>query len=248
VTLSSLFVSLLAVLGLYALAMSRVTDPPPPAQQRWQLASFTLGLLAALVVFIPSPDRLGPDHRFTVNMGQMLLAVDLAPLLLFLGLPGVMLQRRRGWEDMGRRLAAPLVAGTLSSAILFGWFVPVLFEAASRDLALWLVKQALFVVAGLVVWWPVACPLPAWRPAPPARILYLFVMRVPMVILGAMITFADQLIYSSRSFALEICAPSSLTDQQAGGVVMWTVSGLVLFVAFTVVFVRWLGAPDVAES
>jgi cytochrome c oxidase assembly factor CtaG len=248
VTLPVLCTILLAALGIYSIAMSRVTDQLPASGQRRHLAWFTLGLLITLAIFIPSPDLFGPDHRFTVNMGQLLLAVDLGPPLLFLGIPAVMLQPLLRWEGLGRRLSAPLLVGMVSAVILLGWFVPVLFEAASRNLTLWLLKQLVFLIAGFLLWWPVAGPLTAWRPAYPLQLLYLFVTRLPMTIVGIMLTFADKLIYSSRSFALELCAPSSLLDQQIGGLVMWMAGGLIIFAAFVIVFFRWFGAPDAAES
>ena len=246
--LSSLFIILLAGLGIYSIAMSRTAAELAPPQQLWHLASFTLGLLAALAVFIPSPDILGPDHRFTVSMAQMLFAVDLGPLLLFLGIPTVMLQPLLRWDTLGRRLTRTLLVGLVSTTVLIGWFVPVFFEAASRDLTIWILKQMMFLVSGLLFWWPVAGPLLVWRPAYPVQILYLFIMRIPMTILGILITFANQLIYTSRSFALEICAPSSLSDQLAGGLVMWSGGGLIVIAAFVAVFFRWFGAQNTVES
>ena len=247
-TISILFTILLAVLGIYAIAMSRIADQLPASRQRWHSLWFTLGLLVSLVVFIPSPDLFGPDHRFTVNMGQLLLAVDLGPPLLFMGIPAVMLQKFLRWDRLGRRLTAPHLVGIASAIILLGWFVPVLFEAASRNLTLWILKQVVFLVAGLLLWWPVVGPLPGWRPSYPVQLLYLFVTRLPMTVLGIILTLADELIYSSRSFALELCAPSSLPDQQVGGLVMWVVGGLIMFAAFAIVFFRWFGAPEGAES
>ena len=219
-TLAQLPVALLAVLGVYCVAMGLTAEALSRARQRRHLALFLLGLLAALVVFVPSPDLLGPDHRFAVNMGQFVLAVDLGPLLLFLGIPAVFLQPLRRWDGLGRRLTHPLVAGLLSSAILVGWHLPVLFEAASRSLPLWLLKQAMFLAAGLLLWAPVADPLVAWRPPYLAQLAYMFLVRVPTVLLGIINTFANQLIYTARSFALEICAPSSVSDQTLGGLLM----------------------------
>jgi cytochrome c oxidase assembly factor CtaG len=248
VTLSILFTILLAALGIYAITMGRIADQLPATQQRWHSAWFTLGLLVALVVFIPSPDLFGPDHRFTVNMVQLLLAVDLGPPLLFMGIPAVMLQPLLRWDTLGRRLTTPLLVGLASAAILLAWFVPVLFEAASRNLTIWIFKQMVFLVAGLLLWWPVAGPVLAWRPPYPVQLLYLFITRIPMTVVGIILTLADKLIYSSRSFALELCAPSSVSDQQIGGLVMWMVGGMIIFAAFSIVFFRWFGAPDTAES
>ena len=172
-------------------------------------------------------------------MGQLLLAVDLAPPLLLLGIPAEMLQPLMQWDALGRRLSAPLLLGLASTAILLGWFVPVLFEAASRNLTIWIIKQMVFLVVGLLLWWPVAGPLQTWRPAYPVQLFYLFVARLPMTMVGIMLSLADKLIYTSRSFALELCAPASLPDQQVGGLVMWMVGGLIMCAAFSVVLFRW---------
>jgi len=138
------------------------------------------------------------------------------------------------------------VAGLVSTLVLLGWFVPVVFEAASRDLTTWLLKQLLFLAAGLLRWWPVAGPLAAWKPVYPVQVVYLFVIRIPTEILGIYISFASKLIYSS-SFGLELCAPSSLPDQQIGGLVMWGVGGLIILAAFSVVLHCWLEVPEAVE-
>jgi len=108
-TIPALSIILLLTLGMYAFGMSRIANQVPLRRQRWHLVVFTLGLLAVLVVFIPSPDLLGPDHRFSVSMGQMLVAIDLAPLLLLLGIPTVMLQPLLRWDALGRRLSQTIL-------------------------------------------------------------------------------------------------------------------------------------------
>jgi cytochrome c oxidase assembly factor CtaG len=245
---SGLAVILLALLGIYSLAMGRSAGQLAPVRQRWHLASFTLGLLAALAIFIPSPDLFGPDYRFTVNMVQLLLAVDVAPPLLFLGIPAVLLGPLLRWEALGQRLGEPVLAGLLSTTLLLGWFVPVLFEAASSNLPIWLLKQMVFLISGLLLWWPVAGPLQAWRPMRPVQFIYLFAVRMPMTLLGIVLSFSNKLLYTSRSFAAELCAPSSISDQQIGGLVMWTVGGLIIAIACSVVVFHWFEAPDTPES
>ena len=237
--LLNLGILFLAILGLYAIAMSRVAPQLLPARQRWHLAWFMLGLLIALFIFVPSPDLFGPDHRFTVNMGQLLLAVDIAPPFLQLGIPSLMLQPLLRWEKLGRRLTAPYWVSLMGLTFILCWFVPDLFSAASGNLSIWLIKQLLFLIAGLLLWWPITGPLVAWRPSYPVQLVYLFIVRLPMTLLGVMLSFANQILYSARSFALEICAPSSISDQQVGGLVMWMGGGWILFVAFSIVFFHW---------
>jgi len=244
---SSLFIILLMVLGIYFLAMSRIASQLSLSRQRWHLVSFTLGLVVTLVVFIPSPDLLGPDHRFTVSMGQMLLAIDLGPLLLFSGIPEALLQPLQKRDVLMRSLANPLLVGFSSIALLLVWFIPVLFEVASASLILWIFKQILFLISGLLLWSPVAGPLSTWKPTYLVQLAYLFIMRAPMMLLGIMFTFVDKLIYTSRSFSLEICAPSSISDQQAGGLVIWIVGGLIMFAIFSFVFFRFFKADNTVE-
>jgi putative membrane protein len=229
----------LAALGAYALAMSRVADRCPPSRQWGQFLAFCGGLIAALLAFVPSPALLGANHRFTTNMGQLLLMLEVAAPLLLLGLRDVAQTPPPRWEALGRRLTAPLLAGVISSAVLVGWHLPALFEKASGSLAIWSFKEVLLLGVGLLAWSPVAAPLAAWRAPRPVQLLYLFVWRIPMVTLGAVITFANGLIYTGRSVGLEICAPASLGDQQAAGLVMLAVSGLIVFGTFSVIFFRW---------
>jgi len=242
-----LFIILLAVLGLYSIAMSHIAGQLSPPQQRWYLARFTLGLMAAFAIFIPSPDLFGPEYRFTVSMGQLLLAVDVGPLLLFLGIPMLLLRPLLRWDKLGRFLSNTLLVGLVSSVIMVGWHVPVLFEAASRNLPTWILKELLLLVSGLLLWWPVAGPLPGWRPAYPVQLFYLFTIRIPMVILGSFFIFADKLMYTIRFFALEICAPSSISDQQAGGLVMTLVGELIGITALTIVFFIWSKRSNAAQ-
>jgi cytochrome c oxidase assembly factor CtaG len=130
---------------------------------------------------------------------------------------------------------------------MMSWHTPLLFEAASRDLPTWILKEVMLLISGLLLWWPVAGPLSGWRSSYPIQLIYLFTLKVPMVILGSFFTFANSLIYTSRSFALEICAPSSISDQQVGGLVMALVGTLIGFTALTTVFFNWFREANRAE-
>lgn len=247
VKISSLVIVGITILGLYFIGMSRIADQLTSSRQRKHLARFVLGLVVTMVTFIPSPDLFGPDYRFTVNMAQMLLAFDLGPLLLFSGIPELMLDPLRAKKGLTRALSNPFGVGIVSTFILLVWFAPAPFEAASQNLTLWIIKQILFLIAGLLLWLPVASPVTDWKPTYPIQLLYLFIMRLPMTVLGIMFTFADSLIYTARSFSLEICAPSSISDQQMGGLVIWTVGGLVMFAVVAFVFFRWFNVAENAE-
>lgn len=234
-------VLLLGILGGYFIAAGRISTQVPPGKQRVHLALFVIGLGIIYVALIPAPEIFGPLNRFTVNMGQMLLAIDIAPILILLGTPRNLLQPPSRFVP-DRRIFSPILTGIIASVILFGWMTPRLFEASSSSLTVWIIKQAAYLLAGFLIWFPVASPVEQWRAGYPAQILYLFLLRVPMAIIGVIFAFSENLIYQSRSFASEICAPSSLADQQSGGLVMWVAGGFFMLFVFTFIFYRWYRA------
>jgi cytochrome c oxidase assembly factor CtaG len=82
--------------------------------------------------------------------------------------------------------------------------------------------------------------------APPlpygAQILYLFVFGMPMTVVAAMITAAEEVLYPFYALAPRVTALTALEDQRLGGIVMWVPAGLIPLVAFTIVFFRWVAA------
>ena len=72
-----------------------------------------------------------------------------------------------------------------------------------------------------------------------ARILYLFVFGIPMTIVAALITGAEQTLYIFYTTAPRVSALTPVADQRLGGILMWVPAGLVPLLAFTAIFFRW---------
>ncbi len=224
--------------------MDRLANQLTRAQRRQHLVWFSLGLAAALIAFIPSPALLGPNYRYTANIGQFVLVAEVAPPLLFLGLPGVMTHSLLRWDGLVPRwLTAPITVGLVSCAVFLGWHLPLFFETASHELIVWILKELTLFAAGLLAWWPIIGPLSQWQVRSyPLKLVYLFFLRIPFAVLGGVSIFAERLIYTSRSLVTAICTPASLADQQTAGVILWTVGGLIILTAFSIIFFRWFGA------
>ena len=75
-----------------------------------------------------------------------------------------------------------------------------------------------------------------------AQLLYLFVFGMPMTVVAAMITSAEQVLYPFYEAAPRITDLTPLADQRLGGLIMWVPSGLIPLAAFTVVYFRWVAA------
>jgi cytochrome c oxidase assembly factor CtaG len=98
----------------------------------------------------------------------------------------------------------------------------------------------MFMVAAVLLWWPVTSPV-ASLPAlpPPAGMLYLFLVQLPMQFLGAILTFADSPLYLWYTTAPRTWGLSPLDDQKLGGLLMWVPGNLWIWGAMSVLFFRW---------
>jgi putative membrane protein len=83
-------------------------------------------------------------------------------------------------------------------------------------------------------------PLPEVPPLPLAgRMLYLFLVSIPMQLVAAIITFADTPLYEWYVHAPRTWGLSPLDDQKYGGLLMWVPGNLWLFGAIAIIFFRW---------
>ena len=239
-SLSVLLACFLAILGFYALGMSRMRLLPSPIYQVVRLACFCFGLVVALVTFIQSADIFGPGYRFTASMGQMLLAIELAPPLILLSIPPAALRSVYPSKHSQSNLPIILILGSLAAVISLGWFTPYFFEAASANFPIWLIRQVTLLFCGFILWWPAIALIPIWKPNASQDLICLFLFRLPLAFVGLLMTFSRRLSYSPRAIVVEICAPASLVDQQIGGQMMWIVSGLIIFIGLLVIFIQWI--------
>jgi cytochrome c oxidase assembly factor CtaG len=125
--------------------------------------------------------------------------------------------------------------------VLWGWHVPAAYDAALSDRLTHDVEHLTFFLAAVLFWWPLARPAPRVRPAAPypRRVVYLVLGAFQTGALGLLLTLAPAVLY--RSDAAAGLAP--LDDQARGGVVMWSVAGLVDTIAVLVLLHRGFG-PD----
>jgi putative membrane protein len=197
----------------------------------------------------------GPVHAlaeralFSAHMVQHLALTLVLPPLALTGTPGWMVDavlaapRAQALGAVVRAVTGPLPALAVWTVALGVWHLPGPYDAALETHAWHVIQHISLIAASLVAWWPVLSPS---RVAPPlpygAQILYLFVLGMPMTVVAAMVTGADDLLYRFYAEAPQVMGLSPLEDQRLGGALMWVPAGLVPLVAFTVVFFRWAAA------
>ena len=235
-------------LGLAALALAylrgwcRLRTTSPAAIPAWRAGAFLVGLV---LIWIAAGSRVAccDEGSLTMHMVQHLLLLTMAPLLILLGEPVMVLgARTRLGHDRTLGLALCWFPAT---AALVGWHLPAAFTLALRSHAWHAVEQATFLATGLLFWWPVVQPWPS-RPNPRwSIVLYLFLATLPCDILSGFLMFSDRIAYPVYLVARS--AQAVLDDQQCAAALMWTCVTIVYLVAGAVVSTQLL-APVPGRS
>jgi putative membrane protein len=210
-----------------------------------------VGALVAILLALNGPlHDLSDWYLFSAHMVQHLVLTLVVPPLLLLGLTGEMLDAllrpllaRRAPAIVLTTVTRPLPAFALYAIGLIGWHLPAPYNAALEIHGWHVVEHVVLVGTAILGWWPVLSPsrgLPSLPYA--AQLLYLFVFGMPMTVVAAMITGAEQVLYPFYAAAPRITDLSPLADQRLGGIIMWVPSGLIPLAAFTVVWFRWVAA------
>ena len=176
-------------------------------------------------------------------MLQHLLLTLVLPPLLLAGTPGWLLRPlvQNPWVlRVARVVTHPVMAGVFFTAVLTVWHTVPLYDLMMRDHDVHIFTHLLFIVAAVIVWWPVMSPLPELPPLGLGlRMLYLFLVGIPMQLVAAIITLADSVLYAWYAEAPRTWGLSALDDQKLGGLLMWVPGNLYLFGAIGIVFMVW---------
>ena len=241
------------VLGVGALALAyALAWARGPRAGLERPACFMATLLVLLVALNGPLHDLSDYYLFSAHMVQHLLLTLVVPPLLLAGTPSWMadalvrrLGRARPVEALMRAATRPVPALALYAVALIVWHLPGPYNAALAHHRLHILEHLVLIATALVAWWPVLSPsvlLPRLHYG--AQILYLFAFGIPMTVVAAMITAAEDTLYPFYAAAPRIVGLTPLTDQRLGGLIMWVPAGLIPLVAFTVVFFRWVAAED----
>jgi putative membrane protein len=174
------------------------------------------------------------------------------PPLLIAGTPGWLVDRavrRKGARAVAKVLTHPVFAGIFFTVTLLVWHTVGAYDLMMRSHDVHIATHLLFIVAAVLLWWPVTSPVPS-LPAlsPPLGMLYLFLAQLPMQLLGAIITFADDPLYPWYAAAPRTWGLSVLDDQKVGGLLMWVPGNLWVWGAMSVLFFRWAALERKAST
>ncbi len=241
-------------LYLYVIGPLRKRYYPTETIKTGQTVAFLLGMSIMFLALVSPLDELGDSYLFSAHMVQHLCLTMVGPPLLLIGTPSWLVEpllRNRAVFLIARFFTYPAIAFFLFNADFWLWHVPPLYNATLENQTIHILEHLTFIIFGVLNWWPIFSPsekLP--RLSLGGQILYIFLGGMPMVALGAGLTFAPPL-YAPYLADPRIWGLSAATDQQLGGLIMWVPVNLAYIVIVSIIFIRWMQrqeAKQVAEE
>src|SRR6266851_5503731 len=238
--------ALIVGLYVYAIGPLRKRHNFEPAG-KGQIFFFMLGVGLMFLALVSPLDELGDSYLFSAHMVQHLFLTIVGPPLLLIGTPEWFVRPIVGNKALfavARFFTYPAVAFVLFNADFFLWHAPALYNATLENQNIHILEHLTFIIFGLLNWWPIFSPskdLP--RLSIGGQILYLFLSGMPVVLLGAGLTFSPPL-YAPYIAAPRVWGISAATDQQLGGLIMWVPGNIIFITIMSILFLRWMQKKD----
>lgn len=236
----------------YAIGWWRTHHRPP----LWRPILFLSGWLL-LVVALVGPVESWQEASLAGHMVQHMILIAFAPPLLLLARPmskymqalPLFLRRRLG-PALGRIYVAAgttaLIAFVVHGGILWLWHLPVPYQLALVDKLVHDAEHLLFFTTALWFWWSLIAPGRLGQPGFGLAALLAVLTLMHTGMLGALMTFAPQLLYPQHPAGF--AGFDQLSDQQLAGLLMWVPGGLIYSTAALVLTGLWLRRMSRAES
>jgi putative membrane protein len=245
----STVIGIVGLAGLYEFGARRVTAAaapnaePSPAPTHGQRTAYHLALVVMFFSLNGWLHDLSDSYLFSAHMVQhLLLSFVIAPLMV-MGTPGSMLRPALsvpGVRPVARWVTKPSRCFAIFTIVFAGWHLPPLYNYALAHHPVHIGQHLMFLVASVLIWWPVLSPLPELpRLSYPLQMLYLFLLSIPMAIVSVYLAYSDVILYPMYASAPRIWGITPMNDQLMGGLIMWIPGGLFLYAIISIVFFRW---------
>jgi putative membrane protein len=241
----SVLVGVAVLAGAYGWAWRRARRPGAPHPPGFgRLALFAGGLLCVLGALISPLDSLG-DQLMVMHMVQHMLLLDVAPILMILGLTkGLLRPVTRRIHTLERRagpLGHPAFAVIAYAGLLWLWHIPYMYDHAQGSNAVHVLEHLCFAAAGTLYWWHVLSPIRSrLRLGGMGPIAYMVSAKLLVGLLGIVIAFAPTTIYAFYAHRPAYWGLTPHFDQAMAGVVMALEQSIVMGIALVCLFVRML--------
>ena len=234
-----------ALAASYAYALVRLGPkhafPGDPPATRWQVASFTTGLLLLASVESWPIHDIAEGSLFSFHMVEHLMLALLVPPALLLGTPWWLARLLlRPVLPILRVLTQPVVALVLFNAVIALFHAPGVVRLQLTNEAAHLGLHLLLMATATLMWWPVIGPIPDIpRLSPFMAMGYLFLQSLVPTIPASFLTFADEPVYRVYETLPRLWGLDVVTDQMIAGLIMKIGGGIILWTGIGIIFFRW---------
>jgi putative membrane protein len=203
------------------------------------------------------------SHMFFVHRLQHFVLHDVAPALIAASAPAGVLRnglpawiRRRPGKETGRLGAAgrvvfdPWTATAMYIASLVIWIWPPAHFDVMLSNWLYKVMNWSVVIGDLPFWFLVLdpTPYPLARLKGWGRLVMLFIVMLPMMISGAVLSLSRHDLYPVYAICGRFAPVSPLTDQRLGGLIIWIPGTLLILIVMLIVLGRLLRQEHAART
>ena len=243
----SVLIGVAALALLYFMGWRRARGGPHPSPHRpgpGRMVLFALGLITILAALVSPIDGLG-DQLIVMHMVQHVLLLDIAPILMILGLNKVLLRpvtrRLQSLERRAGYLAHPAFAVLCYVGFMWAWHIPAMYDAALHNTTVHAFEHLCFSAAGTLYWWHLLSPIRnRHRLTGLGPVAYMVVTKLLVGLLGVVLAFAPASLYPFYAHHPHYWGLSPSEDQSMAGLVMALEQSVVMGVALVVVFVQML--------
>jgi putative membrane protein len=221
-----------------------------PDFERRHSLYFGLGLITIWVALESPIDTIADRYLDSVHMLQHVLLGFVAPPLMLLGLSRGMVARLVPVPGV-RALSEPIPAQLIAGVVMIGWHIPALYDATLYSEPLHVAEHITFIVAGLLLYWPMLEATSAhsrWQMSPPAKLVYMLVATLPqdavaLALIFSRVPFYEYYVHAPRWVA----SMTPIVDQTVAGAVLMIFGKATMAIASVAVFIRWFGSDHEAD-
>jgi cytochrome c oxidase assembly factor CtaG len=243
------------ILVLYVKSLKHFRGPNSKVKL-WQKCFFFIGIGTLIMGLLPPIDPLA-DKLFFMHMVQHLMITLIGVPLMLFGVPffviirGAPLWFRKNiyfpilrsnvWRGVEFLVGRPLASLIFFELNFWFWHIPKYYDLALRNDFYHLLEHALFAISAMFLWRNIIDPHPLKSALPlPARLIFMGILMAVDVVLSALLTFSDKVLYAYEGVELPAWWTwGHLEDQKLGALIMWVPGGTIYLIATTIIFFVW---------
>lgn len=239
----SVFIGIAALIAAYAGA-ARFFGHRPTRRQ-----IFCFGLLVATLFIAMVPIHAWAHRRsFVMHMLEHSMLNWVVPPLFLLAVPDWMIRpvvTHPVVRPLASFLTRPFIAFLTFSVVYAAAHDPPILELQCTSEPFHAFVHVLFMVTGVILWWPLLSPLPEMpRLSYALQVMYIFLLMIPMTAVAAPIALAHTVVFPWYRATPHPFGFAPIEDQVVGGILMWVADSIYLIGVFTVIFFRWSRRED----